>query len=211
MDQEPNNDSSALKNGEKMISEVLALSYFLEPAPPATSSEESSGSVFYVSGIVGAKMRTKTAYSMKLALDGETGEPLQCHCECPAGRGPTGSCKHIVAVLLNLSKFAEDGELLVQLSCTEQLQTFKKPRRAHDGSPVRAEKLGKGAEEYDPRPRKYRNMAGYKDFVFNTVTNFCSNTSFDMSMRYGMPTNRKVNMGDIDHDHDYLEMSVSQT
>ena len=95
MDQEPNKDSSAIKNGEKMITEVLALSYFLEQAQPTTSSDETSGSVFYVTGIVKAEMKTKVTYSLKLVLDGETGEVLQAHCEGPAGRGPTGKVPSI--------------------------------------------------------------------------------------------------------------------
>ena len=208
LDKEPNQDISAIKNGEKMINEVLALSYFVEQSPQATPSEEVTGSVFYVSGIVAAEMRTKTTYNMKIVLDGDSGEVLQAHCEGPAGRGPTASCKHIAAVLLMLVKFVEEGELLVQLSCTEQLQTFKRPKRAHDGSPKRAEKLGKGAEEeYDPRPQQYRNMPGYKDFLFNSVTNFCSRTGLDISWRYAYP---KADLASIEKDHDYLKEPLIQ-
>lgn len=36
----------------------------------------------------------------------------------------------------------------------------------------------------DPRPQKYRNMAGYNDFVRNQVTNFCAVASSNMSFRY---------------------------
>ena len=212
LDKEQNNDVSAIKNGEKMIEEVLAMSWFLEQAPTSASSEEASGPVFYLSGIVAAEMRKQDSYSLKLVLDGDTGEVLQAHCEGPAGRGPTGSCKHIVAALLMLVKFVEDGELLVQLTCTQSIQTFKKPRRAHDGSPVRAEKLGKRAsEEYDPRPQKYRNMPGYKDFVYNAIINFCSNTSIDVTLRHQMPIERKANLADAELHHDYLKEPLVQT
>ena len=180
LDQEPNEDASAIANGEKMITEVLALSCYLEQSPPHSSSSESGGPLFYVTGIVRAEMRTKVTYSLKLVLDGENGEVLSAHCEGPAGRGPTGSCKHIVAVLLLLVKFIEEGELLVQQSCTEQLQTFKKPSRPHVGEPVQAEKLGKGGTDYDPRPLKYRNMPGYADMVYNATTNFCYRTGMDI-------------------------------
>ena len=207
LDKEENKDTSAIKNGEKMIEEVLALSYYLEPAAPTTSSEEASGSVFYASGIVAAEMKKKDTYSLKLVLDGDTGEVLMAHCECPAGRGPTGSCKHIVAVLLMLVKFAEEGVLIVQLSCTEQLQTFKRPARAHDGSPVRAEKIGKGADDDDPRPLQYRNMPGYADFVRNSVTNFCYHSGLDITMRYAYP---KADVRAAQHDHDYLKDPLLQ-
>lgn len=57
------------------------------------------------------------------------------------------------------------------------------------GSPVKAEKLPakrKLGPEYlaDPRPLKYRNCQGYNDHVRNSVINFCSATSMDISLRY---------------------------
>ena len=201
LDDEPNEDISAIANGEKMISEVLALSYFLQPAAPTTSSEEPSSSLLYLTGIVRAEMKKKNTYNLKIVLDGN-GEVLQSHCEGPAGRGPTGTCKHVVAVLLMLVKFVEEDTLLVQLSCTEQLQTFKRPARLHEGSPVRAEKLGKGGTDYDPRPLKYRNMEGYSDMVNNATINFCARSNLNISMRYGI---EKADLAIAQLDHDYLE------
>ena len=59
-----------------------------------------------------------------------------------------------------LAKFVKDGTLSVQLSCTSQLQSFKKPSKVHRGAPVLAETMGKGAPDYDPRPVQFRNMEG---------------------------------------------------
>ena len=100
----------------------------------SSSSEEGSNRLLYITGIVGAAMKKGVTYNMKLVID-DSGEVLQAHCECPAGRGPTGTCKHIVTVLLALVQFAKEGTLQVQLSCTEELQTFKKPKRSHQGFP----------------------------------------------------------------------------
>lgn len=44
-------------------------------------------------------------YTFKMKLDKVTGDILNSHCECPAGRGPHSSCKHVAAVSLMLSKF----------------------------------------------------------------------------------------------------------
>jgi hypothetical protein len=57
------------------------------------------------------------------------------------------------------------------------------------GSPVKAEKLPtkrKLADAYlsDPRPEKYRNNPGYNDHVRNIITNYCSQSSADISYRY---------------------------
>jgi uncharacterized Zn finger protein len=50
-----------------------------------------------------------------------------------SGEGPCGTCKHIVAVLLVLVKFVETGDLEVIRSCTEELQSFKRPTKLHSG------------------------------------------------------------------------------
>ena len=207
----PTKVTKAIARGEKMLNSdtVLALSYYLEKAAPSTSSDEGSPSVLYISGIVEAEMRSKTTYNMKIVIDGQTGEVLQAHCEGPAGRGPTASCKHIVAVLLSLVKFAQEGQLQVKLTCTETLQTFKRPARSHQGSPVRAESLPfrKGTEydwEDDPRPKKYRNWC-MEDHMYSATTNFCFESGLDLSLRYAYPQEYKVDLAAAELHHDYLK------
>ena len=149
-------------------------------------------------------MRKGCAYNIKHVID-DNGEIHNSHCECPAGRGPTGTCKHIVAVLLALVKFANEGTLQVQLSCTEEIQTFKKPARSHTGSPVRAEKIGKGYDfdGHDPRPKKNRLTGeAYLYHLHNATTNFCAQSGLDITMRYSYP---KADLTTADHDHDYLK------
>lgn len=38
------------------------------------------------------------------------GEIVNSHCECPAGKGPHGSCKHVAAVSFILSLLKEEGK-----------------------------------------------------------------------------------------------------
>ena len=177
--------------------------------------------MLYISGIVGAEMRKGVAYNMKIVIDGESGDVLQSHCEGPAGRGPTATCKHIVAVLLVLVQFAKDGILQVNLSCTDQLQTFKRPARAHQGSPVRAEDLGKarkgssdrddlgtGLSDRDPRPKKYRQWSGYDDHLYNATINFCAQSGLDLTQKYAY---KKADLAAAEVHHDYLAEPLATT
>jgi len=71
-------------------------------------------------------------YNYKLRLDSD-GNMLNSDCECPAGKGPHASCKHIASVALMLAHFVDNKMLLIGRSCTEELQAFHKPKRHHDG------------------------------------------------------------------------------
>jgi uncharacterized Zn finger protein len=122
-----------MKKGEKMAKEaVLALSFSID-----------GGTIFFT-GIVAAEMKKQVTYNVKMTLCKATGGVGNSHCECPAGKGPHSTCKHIVCVLIVLVEFAAKGDLSVVKSCTEQLQTFKKPGKLYSGAPVPAEKMGPG-------------------------------------------------------------------
>lgn len=87
----------------------------------------------YFTGMVKAAMKKRVAYNFKLEIDMNLGEVLNSHCECPAGKGPHGTCKHIAAVLLLMVHFNETKELLVEKSCTETLQKFHRPCQFYGG------------------------------------------------------------------------------
>jgi uncharacterized Zn finger protein len=130
---EPNADISAIKKGEKMAEEaVLALSLCI------------NGSTVFFTGIVAAEMRKHVTYNVKITICLTNGDVRNSPCDCPAGKGPHSTCKHIVCVLLVLVKFVATGDLSVVKSCTEQLQTFKKPAKMYSGALVPAEELGPG-------------------------------------------------------------------
>lgn len=88
----------------------------------------------FFSSIIGAEMK-KVSYNVKVVTSQDS--VLNSACECPAGSGPHSTCKHVVALLLSISEFTETGELKVTKSCTEQLQSFKRPRKENQGSPVK--------------------------------------------------------------------------
>ena len=92
---------------------------------------------FYLTGMVKSSMRKNCTYSIRIVINVDTIDITASECECPAGIGPTAACKHVLGMLLMLAHFFKTGELLVQLSCTEQLQTFKRPSKMHSGAPVK--------------------------------------------------------------------------
>lgn len=76
----------------------------------------------------------QVTYNYKLRLEKQSGDILSSHCECPAGKGPNGTCKHLAAVMVMLEKFIGLGELTgIEKTCTESLMMFNKPKTSHKG------------------------------------------------------------------------------
>lgn len=78
----------------------------------------------------------QVSYTFKLNVDKVTGDILNSHYECPAGRGPHSTCKLVAAVAFMLSKSASGDKIYVDKSCTENLQVFHKPRYSYSGKYV---------------------------------------------------------------------------
>ena len=72
-------------------------------------------------------------YNYKLCIDKESGDIQSSHCECPAGKGPNGTCKHLAAVMVLLETFTDSGKLSLEKSCTESLMMFHKSKKSHRG------------------------------------------------------------------------------
>ena len=69
-----------------------------------------------------------------MKIEKKTGEPKNSHCECPAGKGPHATCKHIAAVLLMVIHFISTGDVQIEKCCTDNLQTFHKPKAYYNGN-----------------------------------------------------------------------------
>ena len=67
-------------------------------------------------------------YEIQMVLS-PSAEILYTENGCPAGRGPTGSCKHIAAFCYALDKFVRLGFTRPFLSCTSRLQMWNEPRQ----------------------------------------------------------------------------------
>ncbi|XP_014678633.1 PREDICTED: uncharacterized protein LOC106818437 [Priapulus caudatus] len=164
------------------------------------------GSVF-LSGLVGAAMKKKVSYAYKLRLCKETGEFLNSHCECPAGKGPNATCKHVAAVMLMLAKFvSSDCDPLIRKTCTENLQSFHRPKSVYSVSPVKAVDLPvqkkRKIDMEDPIPAKYRKCSGYEDRVRSVVLNYCSMSSQDLVIKYKY---EKADIYTAAKDHHYMK------
>ncbi len=86
-------------------------------------------------------MKNKVSFNFKIQLNLYTGMPDQTWCECPAGASSNATCKHIVAVLLVLSNFSQGQELTVANVCTDKLQSFNKPAKAYNNTPLKLKLL----------------------------------------------------------------------
>ncbi|XP_046354064.2 uncharacterized protein LOC124133648 [Haliotis rufescens] len=156
-------------------------------------------------------LKDDVTYNYKLKVE-KTGEPVNSHCECPAGKGSHSTCKHIAAVLLMFEHFISTGSVQVGKSCTENLQLFHMPKQSYKGSPVTAAELsskGKWSQHMleDPRPHKYRKMSGYNDRVCNMMTNYCSKSSHNIALRYLHP---KADVHTAAEDHHYLKQPFTE-
>ncbi|XP_048254636.1 uncharacterized protein LOC124112985 [Haliotis rufescens] len=146
----------------------------------------------YLSGIVSASMKNKVTYNYKVKVE-KTGEPVNSHCECPAGKGPHSTCKHIAAVLLMLEHFISTGSVQVGKSCTENLQLFHNPK--------------KSITRNSCRTAVCRHMSGYNDHVRNMMTNYCSKSSHNVALRYVHP---KADVQTAAEDHHYLKQPFTE-
>jgi len=173
-----------------------------------------TGDGVYFSGIVRAAMKKKVSYNVRLKVNQSTGDIVNSDCECPAGKGPHGTCKHVAAMLGMLEIFTHSGELLCCKSCTDKLQTFHHPQRHHDGSPVkmraineRKRKADTALQDEDPRPLKFQHWAGYTSFVANFVTSYCLKSGKDLAFRYLLP---KADLQTAMREHDYTLLPFAE-
>ncbi|XP_061169682.1 uncharacterized protein LOC133179018 [Saccostrea echinata] len=78
-----------------------------------------------------------------------------------------------------------------------------------EGSPIKAEDMPcrYNPDLSDPRPQKYRGIAGHNDYVSNIVTNYCALMSADLSFKYMKP---KAFIKFAVLDHDYLDLPFTE-
>ena len=137
----------------------------------------------------------------------ENGDVKETQCECAAGMGPTASCKHIQATMLALIDVSDGKNPLLELSSTDTLQSFHRPKKLHHGSPVKARDLSHKEALFDPRPTSLRNLSSYPDYVKNLTVNFCSNFKSNIPL---LQTVSPANMYAYENDHHYMRDSPSE-
>ena len=115
-----------------------------------------------------AEMKKSVIYKISLCLDEEVYDVVGAKCGCPAGKGPTGSCKHIAAVCYALEEFSCFGQLPEFLTSTDRQQEWHRPHLGklnivpvHQLNKRRSEILKqstKGLSMFDPRQPEDRQL-----------------------------------------------------
>ena len=72
-------------------------------------------------------MRNDRVYSLSLVLN-QSCDITYASCGCPAGMGPSGSCKYVGALCYAFSDFFKCGSTPDFLACTDKLQSWNKPQ-----------------------------------------------------------------------------------
>lgn len=73
-------------------------------------------------------MRKDRIYKLTLYLDSCSLDVIAAECDCPAGKGPHASCKHIGGLSYALEEYARFGRSTEYLTCTDKLQEWNRPR-----------------------------------------------------------------------------------
>ena len=163
-----------------------------------------------LSGLKFRQNTSKTDYTVDISFTADGGI-IESQCECEAGMGPAGHCKHICCTRHASLKFATTGVVTLHETCTEKLQTFHQTKK-FIWSPLKAKDLKlQGADEFtsidfDPRPEHLRQNPGYTDFFRNTCLNFQGISSMS-----GMPISQlftPANTYAVAHDYDYLQLTT---
>ena len=130
-----------------------------------------STNVVDVKGICLPEMKKDRTYPLVLTLDKMTADVTNAKCSCPAGQGPSGSCKHLAALCYALEDYVKLRAIIMEAgenSCTSLLQKWNQPRKRRLDS-KKVEDIdfsslphGKDAptrihyKSYDPRPPSMR-------------------------------------------------------
>ncbi len=165
----------------------------------------------YFTGMVAAAMKKRLSYSFKVRIS-KNGTIMNSDCECPAGKGPSSTCKHIACIALLLVEFKTNGNNLSEKTCTEVLQQFHKPKQTHKGPPPKAEDLKPLLKRklIDPRtgPGAQIKHPQYNDRVRNMLINFKAQSGIHTSY-LDIVTPAKADIQAASEDHWYCKLPLT--
>ena len=105
--------------------------------------------VLYVKSKCLPEMCKDRVYCVQMTLQNSSADIIGAECGCPAGRGPTGSCKHIGALSYVLADFIRFRASPDYQTCTYILKQWNHPR-ARKVEPVSVHQLGNHRSELLP-------------------------------------------------------------
>lgn len=165
----------------------------------------------YIVGRVSPEMTKKGMYKVHIKID-KFGVVLASQCECGAGEGPEGHCKHVALVLFALTRTKEG--IITKETCTQTLMTFHQTKQ-YKGSPVKMQNLkwrnntsGQGnfsnLKMFDPRPVNMQKRIEYPQEFRNVWLN---------STVGGLPITQlyqPANIKAATHDHMYCDVPMDE-
>ena len=173
--------------------------------------------LIFIKGQCSAEMKKHISYWIDISIDAEVAI-IEGQCDCAAGMGPKANCKHICVVLYALYDLTCRGQLQLQTTCTQELQTFHKAK-PFLASPLKANIiLPKKATvnnntnaplNFDPRSTKYQNAPGYTSFVRNMVLNYCYQSSNGESSMPFVQMYNPANPYALESDHQYMSKTCT--
>ena len=131
----------------------------------------STGEYWWVKADCRPEMKKDKLYKMIMSLCKGSWDINSAICGCPAGKGPSASCKHIGALCYALVNFCSSGHLPDFITCTDLMQEWNKPcPKKH--KPITVDELQSTRREilyqgsttqpiptmYDPRPPSMRTV-----------------------------------------------------
>ena len=136
------------------------------------------------------------------------GEVEGTQCECTAGHTGDAHCKHVIVLLLAIADLKEKGVFITELSCTEKLQTFHKPKGTFKGTPLKvsAMKKGKQATSSNRSAADDDKDQYYVTWFHNHMINGGSNSTMPIKC-----INPPANPFAVEADHNYSSLSVTQS
>ena len=136
------------------------------------------------------EMRKDRTYKIVIGLEKSSFDIVFAVCGCPAGKGPSGSCKHIAALCYGLVEFCNlQREIPEYQTCTDFLQAWNKPR-AKKVEPIPVDELGIRRREltkpqkvsnvlFDPRPTNFRKTDSQElTYLFTDLINLPDKSAF---------------------------------
>ena len=128
----------------------------------------------YVKATCLPEMKKDRAYSLFVTIEKSSVNVSSAKCNCPAGKGPHGSCKHLAALCFAIEDFVKTRNIALQQgkeACTSVLQKWNQPRKRRlesrkvediTFSSLPYEKTANSRfhyKSYDPRPPKMRKTS----------------------------------------------------
>lgn len=167
---------------------------------------------YYVTGVCSSEMRKNVTYNV--TVKAKDNLILEAQCECAAGAGPYGQCKHIVVILYGIIDFNKNKNIKLKPSCTSMLQSFHQPSTSYSGNPIQVENLTlkkkkkKMSEmiKFDPRSNVY-SMEKNRENFRNLIANYCGKGNSNLPIAQTLKAANKQAMFE---DHSYLEKTTEE-